>query len=125
MRRQFTPRTAREAVTRLRDATGRMCRLYRTMESLKPATFAAERPVAPDYFDLLNRLRLEIDTLRASGAEVKDVATGLLDFPARRDGRPVLLCWKFGEETIEFWHEAGDGFSGRRRVDEDGPWEGS
>jgi len=46
----------------------------------------------------------------------------MLDFPAYRDGRPVLLCWKVGEVSVRFWHEPGQGFD-RRRVDENGPWD--
>ena len=48
------------------------------------------------------------------GALVKDLDDGLVDFPARRGGEDVLLCWRLGEDAIEFWHGLEEGFSGRR-----------
>jgi hypothetical protein len=54
--------------------------------------------------------------LRGIGAELKDYETGLVDFPAELEGRPILLCWKHGEGRIAFWHEVHDGFRGRRPV---------
>ncbi len=47
---------------------------------------------------------------------VKDVNRGLIDFPSIRDGEVVFLCWEFGEEKIEFWHELEDGYRGRKPV---------
>lgn len=52
--------------------------------------------------------------INASGAEVKDLDTGLLDFPARRGDDVVLLCWKVGEPEIEYWHGVDEGFAGRK-----------
>jgi hypothetical protein len=54
----------------------------------------------------------------ATGAILKDINIGLVDFLAQRNGREVYLCWKFGEEQIDFWHDIDAGFSGRRPVDE-------
>ena len=48
------------------------------------------------------------------GALVKDLDDGLVDFPAIRDGRDVLLCWRLGEDEIGFWHGLDEGFSGRK-----------
>jgi hypothetical protein len=48
---------------------------------------------------------------------VKDLNAGLIDFPARRDGREVLLCWRYGEPQVEFYHELHTGFAGRKRVE--------
>jgi hypothetical protein len=44
---------------------------------------------------------------------------GLVDFPTRLDGRTVYLCWQWGEEDIEAWHEVDAGFRGRRPLTED------
>jgi len=49
---------------------------------------------------------------------VRDLDTGLCDFPAEREGRLVYLCWKSGESRIDFWHEVDDGAQGRQPVDE-------
>ena len=51
------------------------------------------------------------------GAVVKDPETGLLDFYGRIEGRLVWLCWRFGEERLEYYHDLDTGFSGRRQID--------
>lgn len=56
--------------------------------------------------------------IEAIGVQVKDLDTGLLDFPCLIDGETVLLCWKMGEERIEFWHTLDGGFRGRQPLDE-------
>jgi hypothetical protein len=60
------------------------------------------------------RLAKLVDEINARGAEVKDIDTGLIDFPALRNGETVLLCWQLGEDEIGFWHRVDDGFAGRR-----------
>jgi len=57
----------------------------------------------------------EIDSI---GVLVKDIDTGLLDFPCEVDGRIVLLCWKMGETSITHWHSTEEGFAGRKPIDE-------
>ena len=52
--------------------------------------------------------------LEAMEIVVRDLDTGLVDFPAIRDGDEVYLCWKEGEDAIEFWHDPESGFGGRR-----------
>jgi hypothetical protein len=52
------------------------------------------------------------------GVIVRDLDTGICDFPARREGREVYLCWRVGEERIEWWHETDAGFAGRRPLDD-------
>ena len=56
--------------------------------------------------------------LTALGVELKDYETGLVDFPAVIDGRPVYLCWRLGEPRVQFWHEIDAGFVGRRPLEE-------
>jgi hypothetical protein len=55
-----------------------------------------------------------IRRIHAAGAQVKDIDTGLIDFPAVRKGEVVLLCWQLGEDEIGYWHRVEDGFAGRR-----------
>lgn len=56
--------------------------------------------------------------IEAIGVQVKDLDMGLLDFPCVVDDQVVLLCWKLGEEKIEYWHGLEEGFRGRKRIDE-------
>jgi hypothetical protein len=55
-----------------------------------------------------------VDEIASHGAQVKDLDTGLIDFPALRHGETVLLCWQLGEDEIAWWHSVEDGFAGRR-----------
>jgi hypothetical protein len=57
----------------------------------------------------------EIDAI---GVQVKDLDIGLLDFPCAMGDEIILLCWKYGEEKIEFWHGMEEGFQGRKPIDE-------
>jgi hypothetical protein len=50
------------------------------------------------------------------GVEMKDATTGLVDFPADLDGERVLLCWRLGEERVEFFHTETEGFAGRKPI---------
>ena len=61
----------------------------------------------------------EIEQVRALGGEVKDIELGLVDFPARRRGEDILLCWRLGEKVIGYWHGLEAGFAGRRPIDDD------
>jgi hypothetical protein len=69
---------------------------------------AAERQIA--------RLALALDELSVI---LKDPDTGLVDFLALRDGRPVYLCWRLGEPRIAWWHEIEAGFAGRLPLEDD------
>jgi hypothetical protein len=57
----------------------------------------------------------EIDSI---GVQVKDIDTGLLDFPCVVEGSVVLLCWRMGEASITHWHSTEEGFAGRKPIDE-------
>jgi hypothetical protein len=48
------------------------------------------------------------------GIQLRDITTGLVDFPAEMSGERVLLCWRLGEEEVAFYHSPEDGFRGRR-----------
>ena len=64
-------------------------------------------------FDRLDEL---IHAIQDTGALIKDINLGLLDFPTLKDGHEVYLCWKYGEYDIQFWHEVEDGFAGRQSI---------
>jgi hypothetical protein len=60
----------------------------------------------------------ELARISALGGEVKDLETGLVDFPSTRGGEDILLCWKLGEKTLGYWHPVEGGFASRRPIDE-------
>ncbi len=66
----------------------------------------------------LKQVRESVAEIDAIGVQVKDLDSGLLDFPCRVDDEVVLLCWRMGEPAIEHWHTVEAGFQGRQPVDE-------
>jgi hypothetical protein len=54
-----------------------------------------------------------LEELAALDVQFKGFDLGLVDFPARRDDRDVMLCWRLGEPRVEYWHEVDGGFAGR------------
>jgi len=66
----------------------------------------------------LQQVRESVAEIDAIGVQVKDLESGLLDFPCRVDDQVVLLCWRMGERAIEHWHTVDAGFQGRQPVDE-------
>jgi hypothetical protein len=66
-----------------------------------------------------SQLREVLSTIQEHGCLVKDLDTGLLDFPTLYRGEEVYLCWRLGEEKIRFWHPVSDGFRGRKPIDQE------
>jgi hypothetical protein len=63
-------------------------------------------------------LAREIDGFEAEltglGIQLKDRRIGLIDFPCDLDGRRVLLCWRLGEPSVQYWHDEDAGYAGRQ-----------
>ncbi len=57
-----------------------------------------------------------MEELSRVGCVFKGFEEGLVDFHARMHGREVFLCWRLGEESIEYWHEMDAGFGGRQAI---------
>ncbi|RMA97084.1 DUF2203 domain-containing protein [Hydrogenothermus marinus] len=68
--------------------------------------------------DLHKEINELIEIIESFGVMVKGIDPFLVDFPSEYQGRKILLCWKEGEEKIEYWHGLYDGFAGRRHVSE-------
>lgn len=77
---------------------------------------AAKRRAEHDH--ALKEAKDVIAEIDAIGVQVKDLDTGLLDFPFQLGEDVVLLCWKMGESEINWWHRIEDGFPGRQPLDE-------
>ena len=77
-------------------------------------TVARRRAERDKAFQDIKDTLAEIDSI---GVQVKDLDIGLLDVPCAVEDEIVLLCWKYGEEKIEFWHGMEEGFRGRKPID--------
>jgi len=119
----FTPGTARETLPRIRPVVERATELYRELAGRRRARPLADSPVDPGYFRAVLKMLSLIKALDDLGVRLRNPESGAVDFPARRAGRRVALCWEIGEPSVRFWRESGAGASDRRPVDEHGPWE--
>ena len=63
---------------------------------------------------LVYRMERYVSQLVAWDITLRDIETGLVDFPALVNGRQVCLCWRLGEAQVGYWHELDTGFAGRR-----------
>lgn len=61
-----------------------------------------------------DEVRRLVERVQALGVELKDPRSGLVDFPSRREGQTVYLCWQLGEPSIAWWHPIETGFAGRQ-----------
>ncbi|MGZ4838165.1 MAG: DUF2203 domain-containing protein, partial [Terriglobales bacterium] len=66
----------------------------------------------------LQQIKDSLAEIESTGAQVKDMDSGLLDFPCVVEGETILLCWKLGEERITHWHGVEEGFAGRKPIDQ-------
>jgi hypothetical protein len=86
----------------------------------------AQRPNgATDAEPRVLRLRMQgvIDQMQAGvaridelGITLREIETGLIDFPALASGRQIWLCWRLGEDDVEWWHELAQGFGNRQAL---------
>jgi hypothetical protein len=129
--RHFTPEEANAALAEVRPLVEQMVarreahaaalgrqevleqRIRGNGGGIPPATLAEAQAEVEREGRALAKL---VDEIAEHGAEVKDLDEGLIDFPALRHGETVLLCWKLGEDAIEYWHTVEDGYAGRRAL---------
>jgi hypothetical protein len=105
----FTPKQANDTLPEMRGIVERIIAIKKDADS-KTDDEAITRT--------MEGLEKEIQKLEDLGCVLKDMNTGLIDFPAVRLGTRVWLCWKLGEEAVTFWHGLNEGFAGRKSVDE-------
>jgi hypothetical protein len=58
----------------------------------------------------------KVDELEDLGIKVQNLEYGLVDFPAERFGENVLLCWRYGEPEVSYWHMPDECSDGRKAV---------
>jgi hypothetical protein len=127
--RYFTAEEANEALLEVRPLTEELVGHRRALVALQERQSAVTARIAGNGGNVepheLEEVQEQLDEevagiarcvarIHEVGALVKDLDDGLVDFPATRDGRDVLLCWRLGEDEIGFWHGLDEGFSGRK-----------
>jgi hypothetical protein len=63
--------------------------------------------------DIVRRMQQTVAQIDGWDISLRDIGSGLVDFPALANGRPIWLCWRLGEDEINWWHEADKGFDSR------------
>ena len=83
------------------------------IQSLK----AEIRELTEHQLQLVEAFQSALAQLEELGATLKDLNIGLVDFQGLRDGEPIFLCWKIGEDRIRFWHTLETGYAGRQPLE--------
>ncbi len=114
---------ARALLPQIRQWLKRLAQLQATLEKTEQRLRSLMAPGRDLGGEVVNRWVRTMTDLDRVGKEfqqreiqVKDVARGLVDFPAIIGDREVFLCWEQDEEDIEFWHELDAGYAGRERL---------
>jgi hypothetical protein len=114
--------TREDAEAELEDLRERLPRIARSRAALIRESRRIEVAVASDgggvegrdAFESSRTLRRDITELADRGILLREPESGLVDFPAERDGRRMFLCWRLGEDHVDWWHEEDSGFLGRK-----------
>jgi hypothetical protein len=129
--RTFTPEEANEALAEVRPLAERMVvtrqdlALAQHRQAELVAVIAGNgggvdtaelAQTAKEVEQLAGQIVAAVQEIQDLGAVVKDVDSGLVDFPAVHRGQDVLLCWRVGEDEVGHWHDLESGFAGRREL---------
>src|SRR5262245_18979643 len=117
----FTLQEAESLLPELKTRIARLRELRRAMEEKAPVLAVLAKRARENAGSstgtryLLELMEFEAGVKRFAelGCVLRDLERGLLDFAAIVDGRKVFLCWAWGEETIEWWHDLNAGVNGR------------
>src|SRR5262245_30643049 len=95
-----------QAFSRVMQIRAQLKILYKRLDEKRFAPndehFSVNIPGAPpdvicdraNFKGLVETLREELERVHATGCVIKDVETGLVDWPSRDAGRDILLCWQ-------------------------------
>ena len=129
--RNFTPAQANELLAAVRPLAERLVAHRKALADVQAARAELLGRISGNGGSIDGQRLAELDERAAAelagvarsvngihelGAIVKDPDSGLVDFPAVREGEPILLCWQLGEEEVGYWHGLEDGYAGRQPI---------
>jgi len=118
--RRFTLDEANKTLPLVKRIVGDIVKTHGRVSELEAAMLDAPSKTQPaasaDLDRAVERLQAYVVELQNVGCQLKDPKIGLIDFLGRHQDRDICLCWKLGEEKIEYWHETTTGFAGRQPV---------
>lgn len=80
----------------------------------RAATTNGGSPERDRWSRTLARVAELVERIQEWELELRDISTGLVDFPGMVEGEEAWLCWRLGETEVEHYHPKDTGFSGRR-----------
>ncbi|MBA2490064.1 MAG: DUF2203 domain-containing protein [Candidatus Limnocylindrales bacterium] len=111
----------RPLLERLRADRDEVARLQDELTAFRQADGSADH--ARDLADreaairtVVQRMKRTVTQLDDWSVALRDISSGLVDFPALVNGRPIWLCWRLGEDGIGWWHELETGVAGRKSL---------
>lgn len=124
--RLFTVQEANELIPFLSDKLNELRDIHQLLResadelpSQQDIMLRGGTPADPQYFSRLTELQMLVEEICDQGCHLKDLESGLIDFPTLWEGREVYLCWRLGEPEVAYWHEIEAGFAGRQSLESD------
>ncbi|MGE5224538.1 MAG: DUF2203 domain-containing protein [Omnitrophica WOR_2 bacterium] len=122
MPRYFTLEQANEALKIIQPAMAQIMEIRQDILSKQPETWPVLEKAAgnggskvtSELANQFERLEKLVHQIQNTGAILKEINSGLVDFLAKREGRDVYLCWQYGEDGVSYWHDIEAGFAGRQ-----------
>lgn len=124
--RLFTIHEANDLLPTLRALIEQVFQILGALRQKSERVIREERltPESPDLMDrlqnddaiarLIQEVRGLVEEIHTYGCVCKGIEQGLVDFPCLLGDEIVFLCWRYGEESVGYWHRVEDGFAGRR-----------
>ncbi len=124
MVKYFTPDEANHALPRVRALVQQIMHARQNIIDARPELWPVlEKGLgnggskkAGEMIHEFRRVEDGFRDLKDLGVVVKDISIGLVDFPALRAGREILLCWQYDEPEVAYWHELQGGYAGRQKI---------
>ena len=124
MAKYFSVAQANEVITLIQPLMRQLLEMRETIQNQQPQVWAVlEKAAGNGGSKVASSVALEFEkmeslirAIQGTGALVKDLNLGLVDFLTWRDGREVYLCWQYGEAKISYWHEISAGYSERHPI---------
>jgi hypothetical protein len=117
-------RDARPVLEQLRDDRDRVAEIQAELQRERENNGSGEHAEQmatreQELRELVRDMQHGVAQLDVWGITLRDIGSGLIDFPALANGRPIWLCWRLGDgERIDWWHEANEGFDSRQPLSE-------
>ncbi len=122
----FTLNQAQELLPKIKPDLKRLMKLHRAVSVIDSIEIEFEDyhyennligiNINKKYHRLSYEFYKALEQLEKSGCVIKDLDIGLVDFFSRHNGREIVLCWRIGEEDIQYWHELDDGYANRQPI---------